>query len=154
MINAGLLHLIQNCAKSQGFKLKSSIGEKETNSKDKENKKEKAKKNQIARLSAKWPLILPKNPNTSNQLARSFTVQDQNLMPPPSTLENKSNTGNSKRTKCKDAINDYCRKDKSLGVLSQKFLMLFLVAEVSLVIRPGTLRKTWTRLQITVSHQT
>lgn len=41
MINAGLLRLIQNYAKLQGFKLKSSIGEKETNSKDKENKKEK-----------------------------------------------------------------------------------------------------------------
>lgn len=124
---------LRNYAKVQGFKLKSSIGEKETNSKDKENKKEKAKKNQIAHLSAKWPLILPKNPNTSNQLARSFTVQDQNLMPPPSTLENKSNTSNSKRTKCKDTINDYCRKDKSLGVLSQKFLMLFLVAETGYV---------------------
>lgn len=60
-----------------------------------------AKKNQIARLSAKWPLILPKDPNTSNQPARSFAGQDQNLMPPPSTLENKSNTSNSKRTKCK-----------------------------------------------------
>ena len=41
MINAGLLRLIQNYAKLQGLKLKSSIGEKETNSKDKENKKEK-----------------------------------------------------------------------------------------------------------------
>ena len=41
MINADLLRLIQNYAKLQGFKLKSSIGEKETNSKDKENKKEK-----------------------------------------------------------------------------------------------------------------
>ena len=26
--------------------------------------------------------------------------------------------------------NEYCRKDKSLGVLSQKFLMMFLVSEV------------------------
>ena len=41
MINAGLLRLTQNYAKVQGFKLKSSIGEKETNSKDKENRKEK-----------------------------------------------------------------------------------------------------------------
>lgn len=40
-----------------------------------------------------------------------------------------------------DAINDYCRKDKSLGVLSQKFLMLFLVAEVSLVIHSRNLEK-------------
>lgn len=39
MINAGNFHLIQNYAKTQGLKLKSSIGEKETNSKDKENKK-------------------------------------------------------------------------------------------------------------------
>lgn len=44
MINSGLLRLIQNYAKSQGFKLKSSIGEKEANSKDKENKKEKVTK--------------------------------------------------------------------------------------------------------------
>ena len=29
-----------------------------------------------------------------------------------------------------DNISDYCRKDKSLGVLSQKFLMMFLVSEV------------------------
>lgn len=28
---------------------------------------------------------------------------------------------------------DYCRKDKSLGVLSQKFLMMFLISEVSVV---------------------
>ena len=27
-------------------------------------------------------------------------------------------------------ISEYCRKDKSLGVLSQKFLMMFLVSEV------------------------
>ena len=27
-------------------------------------------------------------------------------------------------------VDEYCRKDKSLGVLSQKFLMMFLVSEV------------------------
>ena len=31
-----------------------------------------------------------------------------------------------------DNISEYCRKDKSLGVLSQKFLMMFLVSEVSI----------------------
>ncbi|XP_068711100.1 transcription factor E2F8-like isoform X4 [Montipora foliosa] len=46
---------------------------------------------------------------------------------------NGTNCNASKKTKYKDTINEYCRKDKSLGVLSQKFLMMFLVSETRYV---------------------
>lgn len=126
---------LKNYAGLQGFKLKPSTAEKEVNSKAKENKKEKVKKSQTTPISAKWQLILPRDTNLTT-LSQAITLssgEDQNLMPPPITQANGTNCNASKKTKYKDSISEYCRKDKSLGVLSQKFLMMFLVSETRYV---------------------
>ncbi|XP_032226516.2 transcription factor E2F7 isoform X2 [Nematostella vectensis] len=62
--------------------------------------------------SVKYPRLLPKNNNIPQNEIKCFDLDEEEL---------------AWAKKQREA--DYCRKDKSLGVLSQKFLMMFLVSE-------------------------
>ncbi|XP_078360169.1 uncharacterized protein LOC144644531 [Oculina patagonica] len=125
---------LKNYAVSKGLKLKPSPSGKE-NPKHKEMKKEKAKVPVTPVLPTQLPLILPKDSNLMSivqALTPKMPSLDNNLMPPPSNMpENIAEDNASKKLKFKDS--EYCRKDKSLGVLSQKFLMMFLVSETRYV---------------------
>ncbi|PFX15427.1 transcription factor E2F7-like isoform X2 [Stylophora pistillata] len=121
---------LKHYALSKGLKLKPSNSAKE-NPKSKDMKKEKGKVPVGSALSSQLPLILPKDSNIMSLvqvLKPEVSQMNNNLMPPPTTIKDSAvEEKGGKNLKFKDS--EYCRKDKSLGVLSQKFLMMFLVSE-------------------------